>query len=128
VQALQVAPNTVRRWLEKCNANGLAGLTDVARPGRPATYVADEIGEVIATALTNPQLLGLPLAAWTLDRLKAPLNGTKGIASKRIRIDKLLLAEGLRCRKQESWFGERVDPEFAEKGMHHPPLPGATGQ
>ena len=31
------------------------------------------------------------------------------------RIGEILLAEGLRWRKQETWFGERVDPEFAEK-------------
>ena len=31
------------------------------------------------------------------------------------RIDEILLAEGLRWRSQESRFGERVDPEFAEK-------------
>jgi len=34
---------------------------------------------------------------------------------KRSRIDEIPFAEGLRWRQQESWFGERVDPEFAEK-------------
>ncbi len=114
-QELQIASKTVRLWLKRFNAQGLAGLEDVARPGRPATYTVDEIGEVIATALTNPQSLGLPFASWTLDRLEAYLNETKGIAIKRSRIDELLLAEGLRWRRQETWFGERVDPEFAEK-------------
>jgi len=40
----------------------------------------------------------------------------------------MLLAEGLRWRKQETWFGERVDPEFAEKRADYPALPGATSQ
>jgi len=69
----------------------------------------------VATALTNPGSLALPFASWTLDRLAAYLNETKGIAIKRSRIDEILLDEGLRWRKQETWFGERVDPEFAEK-------------
>lgn len=112
---LHLAPATVRAWLKHFNAQGLAGLEDAARSGRPATYTADEVGEVVAAALTNPQSLGLPFAAWTLDRLAVYLNETKGIAIKRTRIDDLLLAEGLRWRKQETWFGERVDPEFAEK-------------
>jgi hypothetical protein len=43
------------------------------------------------------------------------LNEVKRIPIKRTRIDDILLAEGLRWRKQETWFGERVDPEFAEK-------------
>ena len=114
-QELQLAAKTVRLWLKRFNAHGVAGLEDVARSGRPATYSVDEVGEVIATALTNPQSLGLPFASWTLDRLAAYLNETQGIAMKRSRIDELLLAEGLRWRQQETWFGERVDPEFAEK-------------
>jgi transposase len=67
--------------------------------------------------------LGLPFASWTLDRLEAYLNEQKGIAIKRSRIDELLLSEGLRWRKQETWFGERVDPEFAEK---RGPSPNST--
>ncbi len=122
-QELQLAPKTVRMWLKRFNAHGLAGLEDAARSGRPATYTVDEVGEVIATALTNPQSLELPFASWTLDRLEAYLNETKGIAIKRSRIDEMLLAEGLRWRKQETWFGERVDPEFAEKRGG---LPGST--
>lgn len=33
----------------------------------------------------------------------------------RSRLNEVLLTEGLRWRKQESWFGERVDPDFAQK-------------
>ncbi|HET6467292.1 MAG TPA: winged helix-turn-helix domain-containing protein, partial [Geminicoccaceae bacterium] len=80
---------------------------------------------VIATALTDPRALDLPFASWTLDRLAAHLNEREGIAIKRSRIDELLRAEGLRWRKHESWFGARVDPEFAEKrggyGEHKEP-------
>lgn len=70
---------------------------------------------VIATALTRPRALGLPFAAWTLDRLAAYLHEQKGITMQRSRIDEILLHEGLRWRKHETWFGERVDPAFAEK-------------
>jgi transposase len=112
---LHLAAATVRAWLKRFNTQGLSGLEDAARSGRPTTYTAEEVGEVVAAALTNPQSLGLPFASWTLDRLEAYLNETKAIAIKRTRIDDILLAEGLRWRKQETWFGERVDPEFAEK-------------
>ena len=33
----------------------------------------------------------------------------------RSRIDEILLHEGLRWHKHETWFGERVDPDFAKK-------------
>lgn len=115
MEELHLARNTVRKWIKQFNVRGMAGLVDEPRPGRPATYTAEQVGEVIATALTNPTTLELPFATWTLDRLEAYLNEEKGIAIKRSRIDDLLRAEGLRWRKQESWFSERVDPDFAEK-------------
>ena len=49
---------TVREWLKRFNAAGLDGLDDAPRPGRPATYTPEQVGEVIATALTDPQTLG----------------------------------------------------------------------
>ena len=57
----------------------------------------------------------MPFGSWTLDRLQAYLSEHKGIGIKRTRIDEILVAEGLRWRKQETWFGQRVDPEFVEK-------------
>ncbi len=70
---------------------------------------------MIAVACTNPVDLDLPFGSWTLDRLAAYLQEQRGIAMKRSRIDEILRAEGLRWRKHETWFGERVDPAFAEK-------------
>ena len=49
------------------------------------------------------------------DLVRDTLAEHKGIAMKRSRIDELLLREGLRWHTQETWFGERVDPQFAEK-------------
>ena len=110
-----VNDKTVRRWISRFNVHGVAGLTDAPRIGRPPTYTPEEIGTVIATSLTPPDDLGLPFASWTLDRLAAYLDEDRGIPIKRSRIGELLQAEGLRWRTQETWFGERVDPAFAEK-------------
>jgi hypothetical protein len=126
----------VRLWLKRFNAAGVDGLEDAPRSGRPATSTPEQVGAVIAAALTTPQHLGLPFGCWTLDRLEAYLNEEKGIPIKRSRIDELLIAEGLSWRSQETWFGERasiepgadqpatptpikkeraVDPDFAQK-------------
>jgi transposase len=113
--ALDLTAYTVRDWIKRFHAQGLAGLADQPRAGRPPTYTPEQVATVIATALTDPKSLDLPFASWTLDRLAAYLHEQKGIAIKRSRIDEILLAEGLRWRKHETWFGERVDPEFAEK-------------
>src|ERR687897_2393629 len=113
--ALGLDAETVRRRIRRFNAEGLAALDDHHRSGRPATYSPDEVAVVIATALTDPRRLGLPFASWALDRLAAYLLEQKGIAMRRSRMDEILLAEGLRWRRHETWFGERMDPEFAEK-------------
>lgn len=113
--ALGLDAETVRRRIRRFNTEGLGALEDHHRSGRPPTYTVDEVAIVIAAALTDPRGLGLPFAAWTLDRLAAYLLEHKGIAMRRSRIDEILLAEGLRWRRHESWFGERVDPGFAEK-------------
>jgi transposase len=114
-QHLRLNPQTVRDWLKRFNAEGLAGLDDRPRPGKPPTYTPEQTGQVIACALSDPQELGLPFASWTLDRLAAYLSESESLPIKRSRISELLVAEGLRWRQQETWFGERVDPEFAEK-------------
>ena len=114
-ERLRLDAYTVRGWIHRFNAEGLAGLEDRPRAGRPPTYAPEQVATVIAAALTDPRALDLPFASWTLDRLAAYLNERKGIAIKRSRIDEILLAEGLRWHRHESWFGARVDPEFAEK-------------
>ena len=104
-----------RRWLQRFNAKGVAGLADAPRSGRPATYPPEAVGELVAASLTKPDDPGLPFGSWTLDRLAVYLQEAKGIAMRRSRIGEILQAEGLRWRQQETWFGERPDPAFAEK-------------
>lgn len=93
---LHLARNTVYLWLHRFEAKGLAGLEDAARAGRPPTYTREQVGEVVAPALTDPQTLNLPFKSWTLDRLAVYLAEQRGIAMKRSRLDEVLLTEGLR--------------------------------
>src|SRR3954462_8640641 len=112
---LELSRPTVYTWIHRFNEQGLRGLEDRPRAGRPRTYTAEQRAEVLAAALTDPQVLGLPFGCWTLDRLRVYLNEQKDIPIKRSRISEILIDEGLKWRHQETWFGERVDPDFAEK-------------
>ena len=112
---LSINARTAQRWVGRFNRFGLAGLEEGARTGRPRVYSTQAAGVIMHTALTPPDHLGLPFGSWTLDRLVAYLTERKGITMKRSRLSELLRDEGLRWRHQEGWFGERVDPEFAEK-------------
>ena len=127
---LKLDRRTVRHWLTRFDAGGLDALDDAPRSGRPATYSPEERAEVIAAALHRPQELNLPFGCWSLTRLTAHLNEHKHIAIKRSRVGEILLEEGLRWRKEETWFGtERVDPDFAKKkGGHRATLHRATAK
>jgi transposase len=114
-ERFHITAASVYLWLHRFNDGSLAGLADKPRTGRPPTYTREQVGTVVQTALTDPQTVGLSFASWTLDRLAAYLAEHTGITMKRSRIDELLIAEGLRWRKEETWFSERVDPDFAEK-------------
>jgi transposase len=120
LSALEVAAKmglcgaTVRFWLKRFNERGLAGLEEDMRSGRPPTYTAEERSAVITAALSRPSDLDLPFASWTLDRLVAHLSA-QGVGMRRSRISEVLLAEGLKWRQEETWFGARVDPEFTRK-------------
>lgn len=113
---LKLDRRTVQQWLRRFDAGGLDALADAPRSGRPATYSPEERAEVVAAALHRPQALNLPFGCWSLTRLTAYLHEHKHIAIQRSRVGEILLEEGLRWRKQETWFGsERVDPDFAQK-------------
>ena len=117
VRMLGLADPTVRLWIKRFKAQGLAGMKDAPRSGRPPSYTPEQVADVLAAALTDPKALGLPFGSWALGRLASYLHEQRGIDMKRSRIDEPLVREGLRWRTQETWFGERVDPQFAaERG------------
>jgi transposase len=114
-ERLQVSERMVRNRLHRFNEQGLQGLEEAARSGRPVTYQPEVVSGIIQTALSKPRDLGEDYATWTLDRLVDYLHRVKGIRMKRSRISEIFLQEGLSWRHEESWFGERVDPDFARK-------------
>jgi transposase len=121
---VQVSERMVRNRLHRFNEQGLPGLEEAPRSGRPVTYTLEQVSNIIQTALSRPQDLGEPYATWTLDRLVDYLYRIKGIRMQRSRISEIFIAEGLSWRHEETWFGERVDPDFAKKrGPSKPSIP-----
>ncbi|HEY3992634.1 MAG TPA: helix-turn-helix domain-containing protein [Ktedonobacteraceae bacterium] len=117
-----------RTWIRRFNEQGLEGILDAPRSGAPMQYEAQVRARVIATALSSPKNLGLPFASWTMERLACYLH-EQGIRMGKTRMFEILQEEGLRWRKQEGWFGQRVDPDFARaKGGSRTPaqLPSRT--
>ena len=112
---LAVHQRTARRWIGRFNRLGIAALEEGLRAGRPRLYSSQEGGIVIQTAWTPPAQLDQPFDSWTLDRLVLYLTQVQGIAIKGSRLSELVRHEDLGWRHQEGWFGERIDPDFAEQ-------------
>src|SRR5438270_4996118 len=66
---LKVSERMVRNRLHRFNEQGLLGLEEAPRSGRPMTYTPEEVSSIIQTALSHPRDLGEDYASWTLDRL-----------------------------------------------------------
>ncbi|MBO0781082.1 MAG: helix-turn-helix domain-containing protein [Ktedonobacteraceae bacterium] len=113
--SLQVKETTVRKWFKRFSEQGVPGLEDAPRSGAPPTYTAENRAVVLEVAATAPSNLDQPFHGWSLKRLQVYLKEEKGLTMKQSRIRQLLHTEGLRWRKEEGWFGERLDPQFAEK-------------
>jgi hypothetical protein len=60
-----VTVDTVRTWRGRYADEGLAGLTDRRRSGRPARFTPVQLAEVKALACQLPAETGVPLARWS---------------------------------------------------------------
>src|ERR671937_1785444 len=56
---------TVRRWLKRWLAEGIAGLQDRPMPGGPAKITAAYRAQLLAAVRRRPRRLGQPYSLWT---------------------------------------------------------------
>jgi transposase len=107
--------DTVYHWLDAFEQNGIEGLRDQPRCGRPATYSEEERGHLVVTAKTHPRQLQMPFGSWTLDRLVEYSHTHLNIPISRAQLARLLEAEGLKWYQEKIYFTASPDPQFAEK-------------
>jgi transposase len=70
---------TVRRWLTRWLAEGIAGLQDRPMPGGPAKITAAYREQLLAAVRQRPRSLGQPYSLWTLQRLADYLAEVTGL-------------------------------------------------
>ena len=89
-----------RRWVERFNLMGVAGLQDQQRSGRPARHSPNIREALIAMASTKPKALGHLFEAWTLERLQQAFLQQQGIYLAEGTIWKWIEGAGLKWREQ----------------------------
>jgi transposase len=60
---------TVWRWLKRYAAEGVEGLKDNPRPGRPREVTEAYRTKLVGVVRRRPRSLGCPFSLWTLQRL-----------------------------------------------------------
>lgn len=107
--------STVYYQLHQFNARGLGFLDDTPRSGRPLNYDEQKRGQIVMTAKTKPEQLGLAFGHWTLDRLVEYVNIRLDIPISRSQLAEVLTQEGLKWYQEKTYFSESPDPQFVEK-------------
>jgi transposase len=106
---------TLYYQLHQFNAQGLMFLEDAPRSGRPLHYHEQQRGELVVTAKTKPETLGLAFGHWTLDRLVEYANTVVNLPISRSQLAEVLTQAGLKWYQEKTYFSESPDPQFVEK-------------
>ena len=110
-----VTVDTVRRWRGRYADEGMAGLADRHRSGRPPRFTPVQVAEVKALACQLPAETGVPLSRWNCPELAAEIMA-RGIAPamSAATVRRILAADALKPWRYRSWLFVR-DPDFAAK-------------
>jgi transposase len=125
-QELHCDPQTVRRRIHRFDAEGIDGLGDRPKPGRPRRLTSQDDSQLIALVRQAPpgrlvtQRDGTMVAReeeaeaqWSLHAL-ARAAKEAGLAVKRSQIRRILVREGVRWRHTHSWATPH-DKDFVPK-------------
>ena len=114
VRIVRESEATVLRWLKRYRAEGVEGLKDAPRGGRPSEVTATYRTELLAAVHRRPRSLNLPFSLWTLQRLVDYLAEQTGV---RVSIEtvrrRLTKAELVLSRPQHKISSP--DPEYEVK-------------
>lgn len=110
-----VVADTARLWRGRYADEGMAGLADRRRSGRPPRFTPVQSAEVKALACQLPAETGVPLSRWSCPDLAGEITG-RGIAPamSASTVRRILAADSIKPWQYRSWLFIR-DPDFAAK-------------
>jgi len=125
-RTLGISPDTVRTWRRRFRAQGMPGLSDRPRPGRPPVYDLDVHLGIVATVTSAPDTD----SQWS-HRLLAEHLGARGVGISASQIGRILADLDLKPHRVRGWRGRPQDPEFESKAraicqLYLTPQPGTV--
>ena len=128
-----VTGEAVRRTIHRFNAEGLDGLPDKPRKGRPSKKTDRYVALLKEAVQVSPRDLGYPFSAWTLERLREHLARQTQIVLSPPYLSQLMAENGIVYRRPKHGMEHLRDPqeydekkaflEFVKRGRCVPPPP-----
>ncbi|WP_211269011.1 helix-turn-helix domain-containing protein [Saccharothrix syringae] len=112
---LRIVEDMVCKWRRRFRHEGMPGLADRSRSGRPRVFPAAVVAEVKALACELPTQGDVPLARWSCPELarEAVARGVcERVSASTVR--RWLAADAIKPWQHRSWIVPR-DPHFAVK-------------
>jgi transposase len=106
---------TVVRFIKRYNQEGLAGLADKPRSGRPPRVTADYVTQLLAAIEQAPRTLGLPFSNWTTANLAEYLAKRTGIVISARQVENYLKTKEYRLRRPVRTVKHKQDPELVSE-------------
>lgn len=107
--------DTVRKWRRRFAADGIAGLADLPRSGRPPIFTPVQVAGVKAMACSPPADRDLPLVRWSAGELAAQAVAEGLVSSiSPATVGRWLATDAIKPWQHRSWIFPR-DPHFATK-------------
>ena len=95
---VMVTSNTIYAWHKRWRRQGIAGLRDGHRTGRPAKADQAYLDKLARALELDPRTLELPFTIWTLNRLRLYLAEQTGILLSYTRFRALMSRQGYRWK------------------------------
>lgn len=105
---------TVRRWLKRYQAEGVAGLSDAPHPGARPAVTDDYKAQLALVARQRPRSLGQPYSLWTCQRLADYMAEQTGTRVSGETVRRYLIAANIVLSRPQHKITS-PDPEYAVK-------------
>jgi transposase len=105
---------TVRTWIKRFNAEGIAGLYDHPRSGAPAKVTAAYRQRLVELVRRRPRAVEQPYSLWTLQRLADFLGEESGIRVSKVTVAQILADHGIVLSRPQHKVSS-PDPEYELK-------------
>jgi len=129
----QITAQGVRKVLYRFNREGLAGLPDRPRGGRPRKRTDRYVALLKEAVQVSPRDLGYPFSCWTLERLREHLANKTHIILSPPHLSRLMSENNIVYRRPKHGMEHLRDPqeynekkaflEFVKRGRHIPKPP-----